>query len=107
MVSVAELIRAVGLNVFSCMPSIVVSIASKIHACGAFMFKPVLVILSLLFLTLTAGAHATQPGAAPSRNILVFGDSLSAGYGIAIRDSWPALLDARLKQEGRPSCKRR
>lgn len=66
------------------------------------MFKPVLVILSLLFLTLTAGAHATQPGAAPSRNILVFGDSLSAGYGIAIRDSWPALLDARLKQEGRP-----
>lgn len=66
------------------------------------MFKPVLVILSLLLLILTAGAHATQPGAAPPRNILVFGDSLSAGYGIAIRDSWPALLDARLKQEGRP-----
>ena len=66
------------------------------------MFKHALVILSLLFLIVAPSAHATQPGAMPPRNILVFGDSLSAGYGIAIRDSWPALLDARLKQEGQP-----
>lgn len=34
--------------------------------------------------------------------ILVFGDSLSAGYGIAIEQSWPALLGERLRQEKFP-----
>ncbi|MDR1999907.1 MAG: arylesterase [Zoogloeaceae bacterium] len=29
--------------------------------------------------------------------VLVFGDSLSAGYGISIEDSWPALLAKRLE----------
>ena len=33
-------------------------------------------------------------------NILVVGDSLSAGYGMKIEQSWPALLQNRLKQEG-------
>lgn len=32
--------------------------------------------------------------------MLVFGDSLSAGYGIDVDQSWPALLQARLQQEG-------
>lgn len=32
--------------------------------------------------------------------MLVFGDSLSAGYGIEIDQSWPALLQTRLKQQG-------
>jgi acyl-CoA thioesterase-1 len=100
--SVTELLRAMRLNVFSCVPSIVVFIASKIHIRGVVMFKSASIILSLLFLIANPSAHATQPDAAPPRNILIFGDSLSAGYGIAIRDSWPALLDARLKQEGRP-----
>ena len=34
-------------------------------------------------------------------SILVFGDSLSAGYGIAVEQSWPALLARRL-QNNRP-----
>jgi len=34
--------------------------------------------------------------------ILVFGDSLSAGYGIAIEQSWPSLLGERLRQEKFP-----
>ncbi len=34
--------------------------------------------------------------------VLVFGDSLSAGYGIPAEKSWPALLDARLQQEKWP-----
>ena len=38
--------------------------------------------------------------AAPT--ILVFGDSLSAGYGIAVSQSWPTLLQARLEQEKFP-----
>lgn len=32
--------------------------------------------------------------------ILVFGDSLSAGYGIAKQDAWPSLLETRLKDSG-------
>lgn len=34
--------------------------------------------------------------------ILVFGDSLSAGYGIALEQSWPNLLGERLRQEKFP-----
>jgi acyl-CoA thioesterase-1 len=30
----------------------------------------------------------------------VFGDSLSAGYGIARQDAWPSLLETRLKDSG-------
>lgn len=37
--------------------------------------------------------------AAESRSILVFGDSLSAGYGLPGGKSWPALLAERLKNE--------
>lgn len=36
--------------------------------------------------------------AAPT--ILVFGDSLSAGFGIARQDAWPSLLAARLAEKG-------
>ena len=32
--------------------------------------------------------------------ILVFGDSLSAGYGIGLDQSWPSLLAQRLRREG-------
>lgn len=42
-------------------------------------------------------APALPPGA-----ILVVGDSLSAGYGVAAQAAWPVLLDARLKREQRP-----
>jgi acyl-CoA thioesterase-1 len=59
-------------------------------------------ILLLLCLFATSGAHATQLAAAAPRTILVFGDSLSAGYGIAVSESWPALLDDRLKQDKAP-----
>ena len=36
----------------------------------------------------------------PSRTILVLGDSVSAGYGLANGESWVALLQARLKAQG-------
>ncbi len=36
----------------------------------------------------------------PPKTILVFGDSLSAGYGLGLTESFPAQLEARLKQEG-------
>jgi acyl-CoA thioesterase-1 len=40
------------------------------------------------------------PAAATEQVILVLGDSLSAGYGIDIEQSWTALLQRRLAQSG-------
>jgi acyl-CoA thioesterase-1 len=39
---------------------------------------------------------------AEERVIAALGDSLTAGFGVAAEDAWPALLDARLRREGRP-----
>src|SRR5262245_623722 len=48
------------------------------------------------FAALTASAEAqTRVG-----TILVMGDSLSAGYGMRITQSWVALLEQRLRKEG-------
>ncbi|HNP62405.1 MAG TPA: arylesterase [Woeseiaceae bacterium] len=52
-------------------------------------------IASLLLLLLAAGAEA-----ADVPTVLVFGDSLSAGYDIDVDQSWTALLQARLEQQG-------
>ncbi|HEY6897017.1 MAG TPA: arylesterase [Rhodocyclaceae bacterium] len=46
-------------------------------------------------LPITAAAEA-------KRTLLVFGDSLSAGFGIAVNQSWPALLQRKLDVEQRP-----
>lgn len=51
------------------------------------------IILLLAALWLPLNAHA-------AKNILVFGDSLSAGYGIAVAESWPALLQQELARNG-------
>lgn len=60
---------------------------------------PLLFLLALLgllgLLTLPVPAFARP-------TILVFGDSLSAGYGIAVEQSWPALLAKRLEDNGQP-----
>jgi acyl-CoA thioesterase-1 len=42
---------------------------------------------------------AAAPGMAPAATILVFGDSLSAGYGLSREQSWPSLLEKRLREE--------
>jgi acyl-CoA thioesterase-1 len=55
--------------------------------------RPVVQALAAL---LAAAAFAA--GAA-ERTVLVFGDSLSAAYGIATRDGWVALLGERLARE--------
>ncbi|MFZ3018898.1 MAG: arylesterase [Gallionella sp.] len=51
------------------------------------------IILLLAALWLPLNAHA-------AKNILVFGDSLSAGYGIAVEESWPVLLQHELARNG-------
>jgi len=48
--------------------------------------------LLLLVLTAVAPAHA-------ARAILVFGDSLSAGYGLPAGSGWVSLLEHRLKRD--------
>lgn len=39
-------------------------------------------------------------GAASASTILVWGDSLSAGYGLRADQSWPSLLQQRLRERG-------
>ena len=52
-------------------------------------------ILSLIALLLTANSYGVG-----NPTVLVFGDSLSAGYGIDVDQSWTALLQSRLEQQG-------
>ncbi|MBS0545731.1 MAG: arylesterase [Proteobacteria bacterium] len=54
---------------------------------------PLRSIATFLFLLLFAGA-------APAASILVWGDSLSAGYGLKPGEAWPTLLQTRLAHEG-------
>jgi len=51
----------------------------------------------LKFFLLFAALALSNPASA-TKNILVFGDSLSAGYGIARDDSWANLLQLELKK---------
>ena len=53
------------------------------------------IILTLVVLLLAGGAHGNG---APT--VLIFGDSLSAGFGIDVDQSWTALLQSRLETEG-------
>jgi acyl-CoA thioesterase-1 len=52
----------------------------------------------LLTLLLILSAVAADGAETPT--VLVLGDSLSAGYGIDVDQSWTALLQARLKTQG-------
>lgn len=54
--------------------------------------RKLLVLVALL--TATGGHAADVP------TVLVFGDSLSAGYGIDVDQSWTALLQSRLREQG-------
>ena len=54
-----------------------------------------LIVLFVLWLAATLGGHAETPV------ILVFGDSISAGYGLPrVEQGWVALLRAKLKNQG-------
>jgi len=56
------------------------------------LLRSILLPFFLLFSTLAHGAGAGT--------ILVWGDSLSAGYGLNADQAWPALLESRLRREG-------
>ena len=52
------------------------------------------------FLVLVALLAFTGGHAADVPTVLIFGDSLSAGYGIDVDQSWAALLQSRLREQG-------
>lgn len=56
-------------------------------------------LISLCMLLLCPRLMAAAP-AAPPANILVLGDSLSAAYGLDVKQGWVSLLDARLAALG-------
>ena len=53
------------------------------------------IVISFLWLLFAANAQSSD---APT--VLIFGDSLSAGYGLEVDQSWASLLQARLTQQG-------
>jgi acyl-CoA thioesterase-1 len=53
------------------------------------------ILLIILVLLLTPAAKAAE-----SPTVLIFGDSLSAGFGIDVDQSWGALLQKRLEEQG-------
>ena len=53
------------------------------------------ILASILFILLSATAASSE-----SPTIVIFGDSLSAGYGIEVDQSWATLLQTRLKEQG-------
>jgi acyl-CoA thioesterase-1 len=56
------------------------------------MIRFIIILFALFSLPATHAAQAAR--------ILIWGDSLSAGYGIALEKSWPHLLDDKLAVEG-------
>lgn len=48
----------------------------------------------------TPAASSSQSITGPERRILAFGDSLFAGYGVGKENSYPAQLEAALREEG-------
>lgn len=56
----------------------------------------------LLLLSLVAFLAFSSPATAQQRVIVALGDSLTAGFGVAVEAAWPALLETRLREAGYP-----
>jgi acyl-CoA thioesterase-1 len=62
-------------------------------------FKHTLKALQLVFISLLLLANTAF---AQQANILVYGDSLSAGFGLQTGEDWPALLNQQLQRDNKP-----
>jgi acyl-CoA thioesterase I len=52
----------------------------------------------------SAAQAAARPAAGPARvKVVALGDSLTAGYGLALPEAYPSLLDRRLREAGFPA----
>jgi acyl-CoA thioesterase-1 len=72
-----------------------VTLSALRTGCTVFVLK--LVALLWVGLALPLSVHASP---APQPVVLVIGDSLSAGYGVAVDATWVALLQKRLAAQG-------
>jgi acyl-CoA thioesterase-1 len=59
-------------------------------------------VVILRKLSLSLGLMLAVPLYAEDPVLLIVGDSLSAGYGMELTQSWPSLLQARLDETGQP-----
>lgn len=67
------------------------------------MFNSVALLIWACLASLTLAARASSAESAPNPDrpvVLVVGDSLSAGYGVAVNATWVALLQRRLSDQG-------
>jgi acyl-CoA thioesterase-1 len=63
---------------------------------SGFLVHRLWLVLTVLCITLVAGL----PSARAADVLLILGDSLSAGYGVARAQAWPSLLQQRLDAQG-------
>ena len=73
-------------RIVSMLPPLTTSLCTPLTSSKSFM----------KFLFCTLFFYPTTAFSAPSINILIFGDSLSSGYGISSEQSWPSLLAKKL-----------
>lgn len=64
------------------------------------MFKKYIVILTFTIIAVFALATVTAQAESSPLRLMVFGDSLTAGYGLASEDSLPAQLQRALRERG-------
>ena len=64
------------------------------------MSRVIVILLGLLLTAPAPGAVPTHGPQSDAKVILVFGDSLSAGYGLPVERGWVKLLADRLQKEG-------
>src|SRR3954470_23878825 len=57
-------------------------------------------IVALLTTVVSGAASEAQPSNASTRTVLVLGDSLAAGYGLDVKQSFPALLQKKVEDAG-------
>ena len=64
------------------------------------IFTILLIALFSVTLLLPETLRAQTPSPSPQKKLMVFGDSLVAGYGLPLGDAFPAQLEAKLKSNG-------
>lgn len=68
-------------------------------AIGRF-FKVLAVLVAVFMFAAVVSVQAETPAAPAAKKLMVFGDSLVAGYGLPLADSFPSQLEAKLKADG-------
>jgi acyl-CoA thioesterase-1 len=63
------------------------------------MKKFLIILLSFVFSAAAVNSHATAAPGTATTTIMVFGDSLSAGYGLPQDAGWVSLLKKRLQSQ--------